>query len=91
MVAKISDMSGKPTVVKFCKGKTMIRKGGVLVSFVVIGRINLCFKLCRKVSDWFLLPFHRHYKNKRPPPVSGEPLDAAVAIRFTHFNNPFYF
>ena len=78
-------------MIKFSKCKTMISKGGVLMSFVVIGRENLCFKLCCKVFDWLLFPFHRHYKNKRPPPVSGEPFDAAVAIRFTHFNNPFYF
>lgn len=84
----ISNMSVQPSVVKFGKCKTMISKGGVLMSFVVIGRINLCFKLCRKVSDWLLLPFHRHYKNKRPPPVPGEPFNGSVSIWFSHTTNP---
>lgn len=59
------------------------------MSFVIIGRENFCFYLRSKIFDRALLAGIAYYKNKRPPPVSGEPLDAAVAIRFTHFNNPF--
>lgn len=58
---------------------------------VVIGGEDFRFYLSRKVFDWALPAFLRYYKDKRPPPVPGEHFDAAVAIRFTHFNNPFYF
>ncbi len=61
------------------------------MKLVIIRSKDFCFSLCRKVFDRALPPGIAYYKNKRPPPVSGEPLDAAVAIRFTHFNNPFYF
>ena len=53
---------------------------------VVIGGEDFRFYLSRKVFDWLLLPFHRHYKNKRPPPVPGESFDGSVSIRFPHID-----
>lgn len=85
----ISDMSGKPTVVKFCKGKAMIRKGGVVMKLVIIRSKDFCFSLCRKVFDRALPPGIAYYKNKRPPPVSGEPFNGSVSIWFSHTTNPF--
>ena len=69
----------------------MISKGGAVMYFVIVSCENFRFYLCCKVFDRALPSGIAYYKNKRPPPVPGESLNGAVAIRFTHINNPFYF
>lgn len=56
---------------------------------VVIGGEDFRFYLSRKVFDWALPAFLRYYKDKRPPPVPGEPFNGSVSIWFSHTTNPF--
>lgn len=86
---RICYVSGQPAMVKFCKRHFVVSKGGAIMSFVVIGSKDFRFRLSRKVFDWLLFPFHRHYKNKRPPPVTGKAFDASISIRFPQLNHPF--
>ncbi|BFK77313.1 hypothetical protein I3500192B8_18020 [Acidaminococcus intestini] len=61
------------------------------MDLVVIGSKNLCLDLGGKVLNRLLPALLRYYKDKRPPPMARKVLDAPIPIRFTHFNNPFYF
>lgn len=54
------------------------------MSLVVVSLKYFSVNLVGKVFNRLLLAIFRYYKNKRPPPVSGQPFDAAISIWFTH-------
>ena len=59
----------------------------MVMSFVVISLKDFSVNLVGKIFNRSLLTILRYYKNKRPPPVSGQPFDTAVSIWFTHNKN----
>lgn len=68
----------------------------MVMSLVVVSLKDFRVNLVGKVFNRSLLTILRYYKNKRPPPVSGQPFDAAVSIWFTHnkkppLRRPFYY
>lgn len=59
---------------------------GISISGNTLSCYAKCYvNLVGKVFNRLLLAIFRYYKNKRPPPVSGQPFDAAISIWFTHF------
>ena len=59
----------------------------MVMSFVVISLKDFSVNLVGKIFNRSLLTILRYYKNKRPPPVSGQPFDTAVSIWLTHNKN----
>lgn len=59
----------------------------MIMSLVVVSLKDFSVNLVGKIFNRSLLTILRYYKNKRPPPVSGQPFDAAVSIWFTHNKN----
>ena len=56
----------------------------MIMSLVVVSLKDFSVNLVGKIFNRSLLTILRYYKNKRPPPVSGQPFDAAISIGFTH-------
>lgn len=62
----------------------------MVMSLVVVSLKDFRVNLVGKVFNRSLLTILRYYKNKRPPPVSGQPFNAAVSIWLTHNKTSFY-
>lgn len=62
----------------------------MIMSLVVVSLKDFSVNLVGKIFNRSLLTILRYYKNKRPPPVSGQPFDATVSIWFTHNKNLLY-
>lgn len=52
----------------------------MIMSLVVVSLKDFSVNLVGKIFNRSLLTILRYYKNKRPPPVSGQPFDATVSI-----------
>ena len=57
----------------------------MIMSLVVVSLKDFSVNLVGKVFNRLLLAVFRYYKNKRPPPVSGQPFDAKNLLYGGHF------
>lgn len=83
-------MPWQPSMIELGKCDFMTRKGAMTMSTIVIRLINLSVNKACKVLNRLLPAVVRHYKNKRPPPSSGELLNTSITIWITHDNTSFY-